>query len=183
MKRQLPDWLIGIILLVGVVPPVIIVALIFAPEQIRRPSVQSEMLQSTVVPQLLAWGKSDAEQLHLRSLEALQTFDRVCYVWQYQPYRRIEADIGPVKEFSGASAGGHVPENKLAFIAVRGTSAYVAHIQSHSFTIGRANGKNCAALRSAVLVKEANRPRNDVLALLVERSSVSPSAASAEGSR
>lgn len=171
---RLPDWVIGIILLVFVVPTAIllgIAVLFLAPQQISRQSPQSKQLQSTVVPQLLAWGKSESNELRLNRLKALQAFDHVCYVWQYMPYDTIEAEIGPVEDFFGAY-GGYLPENRTAFIGVRGSSAHVAHIRGDTFLIGRGGMRNCAAVPRAFLVKEKLErpyPTPQVLAVLVEK--------------
>ena len=172
---RLPDWVIGIVLLVVVVPLALILALgalFLIPAQISQQSPQSKMLQVSVVPQVLAWGKSDYDALSLKRVQGLQAFDHVCYVWQYMPYDTIEAEIGPIERFFGAYEGGHLPENRTAFIGVRGRSAHVAHIEGDAILIGRGGMRNCAAVSRAFLVKEELErpyPTPQILAVLVEK--------------
>jgi len=133
---------------------------------LQNQSAESEELRTKVIPQLVAWAKSDSEQLNLGTLKTLRGFDYICYVWEYQKYRKIEGLVGPIQRYFGANAGTLVPESQIAIIAVRGEHAHVAHMDYGQFSIGRGGDKNCVALKHARLVKEPSEPGGHVLARL-----------------
>ena len=134
---------------------------------IQNRSVESEQLRNKFIPELLAWGKSDSQQLDLANLQSLRGFDYFCYVWEYQRYTKIEALLGPMQRYSGARAGILVPEGDIAIIAVRGRHAHVAHFNYYKqVSVGRADDKNCVALKHARLVKERSKMGGGIIARL-----------------
>jgi hypothetical protein len=137
-------------------------------QHLQNQSAESERLRAEVVPQLIAWAESDSKELELGTLNALQGFDQVCYLWEYQEYEKIEQAVGPIDGYFGAYEGVLVPENQMAIVAVRGKHAHVAHMPLQRFSIGRGGDKNCVALQHGRLVKESNSPDGHFLARLRE---------------
>lgn len=167
-KRRLPEWVIGCVVLFVAVPILFIVALLL-PEPPGEHSPQSEILQSNVAAQILAWSDSEADTLDLAKLEGLKGFDHVCYVWQYQPLRRIEERVGPIDKYYSRYSYHYVPENWVALIGVRDRTAHVARIRIGNFSIGGSTLKGCAPVRSAMLKKDPVSTESNVLALLIDR--------------
>ena len=168
MRWRLPGRVIGCAMLIVAVP-ILCITILLLPEARGQVSPESEKLQSDVVPQILAWRASNADMLSLGTLEGLKNFDHVCYVWEYQDLGRIEAEVGPIDDYFSEYANSHVPENNVAFIGVRGKSAHVVRIRTKGFSIGRADMKNCAPVRSAILTKDPTSTDSHVLMLLIDR--------------
>lgn len=133
----------------------------------RDKSLESELLRTAIVPQVLAWSKSDSKKLYLNDLSALQEFDHICFVWEYQDYKSIEEVLGPIKSYSGTYLG-MVPENKVAVVGVIGQSAHASHLASNVFNIV---GKKCAALGRASLIKSN---RNGTTRIILEDRDANP---------
>lgn len=127
-------------------------------------SAESELLRTEVVPQLLAWAKSDSQKLELGRLNTLQDFDHVCSVWEYQDYSKIEALAGPIASYFGSYRGGMVPENQTAFVGVRAGSAHVAHMRKQHLQI---TGKEpCVEMNRSRLIKVKNKWSDAIAAKL-----------------
>ena len=117
------------------------------------PPPKSELslkLENSIIPRVVAWGKTRLPTFDFFALEEIRAFDRICYAVEYESYDVILLSAGTIRTFHG-SDGTAVPENRIALIGVAGDDAHIGFLPTQSLEIyGR---PRCADSARAQLVR------------------------------
>lgn len=134
-----------------------------------EPSPVSEELETVVIPAVVAWSRSGAATLDLRSYMQLGADDKICMMSEYDCLNHLNVYfVNGVMEYH-SSFGKCVPENKLALIVIQKGIVHAAVIDRTQTKFDALSQPKCVKATKAVLRRFLPEPGRASLVRLEEQ--------------
>lgn len=113
MRHSVPLALLGLVTVLCSCSPV-------------EKSAESEFLQKSVAPQIGQWAAGPEATFSLATISLDRGYDAFCLAPEYYPLSSVEKHVStPIVDYH-SNFGRHIPEMRMALVALRGGSAHAA---------------------------------------------------------